>query len=80
VQKFEKNPGNVAAIPDEHNHRLDTKLKRELGEQVLGLLDDDCTEDIVLNPDSCLWVKRMGEGFICVGAILPRRRQALSAP
>lgn len=61
--------GNLAVIHDEHRHRLDTKLKRELGDQVLALLDDDRTEDIILNPDSSLWVKRMSEGFTCVGNI-----------
>jgi len=69
--------GNLAVIHDEHRHRLDTKLKRELGDQVLALLDDDRTEDIILNPDSSLWVKRMSEGFICVGNIPPA--QASSA-
>jgi type IV secretion system protein VirB11 len=67
----------LAVIHDEHSHRLDTKLKRELGKQVLTLLDDDRTEDIILNPDSTLWVKRMSEGFACVGSIPPA--QASSA-
>ncbi len=61
--------GNVAVIHDEHRHRLETKLKRELGDQVLALLNDDRTEDVVLNPDSSLWWKRMGEGFKQVGEI-----------
>lgn len=69
--------GNVAVIHDEHRHRLETKLKRELGDQVLGLLIDDRTEDVILNPDSSLWWKRMGEGFTCVGEIPPA--QASSA-
>ena len=69
--------GNVAVIHDEHRHRLETKLKRELGDQVLSLLNDDGTEDVVLNPDSSLWWKRMGEGFTRVGEIPPA--QASSA-
>jgi len=69
--------GNVAVIHDEHRHRLETKLKRELGDQVLALLNDDRTEDVVLNPDSSLWCKRMGEGFTRVGEIPPA--QASSA-
>src|SRR6266852_7184524 len=44
---------------------------------VLELLSDDATEDIVLNPDSALWVKRMGEGFRRVGSMPPA--QAASA-
>jgi type IV secretion system protein VirB11 len=59
----------VAVIHDEHRHRLETKLKRELGDQVLALLNDDTTEDVVLNPDSSLWWKRMGGGFTAVGEI-----------
>jgi hypothetical protein len=30
---------------------------------MLALLAGDRTEDIVLNPDSPLWAKRIGEGF-----------------
>src|SRR5689334_1533024 len=62
---------------DEQHTRLEAKLKRELGETVLELLADDRTEDIVLNPDSALWVKRMGEGFQCIGEMPPA--QAASA-
>ena len=39
--------GNLAVIQDEHHIRLETKLKRELGDQVLGSLRDDRTEDIL---------------------------------
>ncbi|MGI8962796.1 MAG: P-type conjugative transfer ATPase TrbB [Bryobacteraceae bacterium] len=55
--------GNLAVIHEEHHVRLETKLRRELGDQVLSLLNDDRTEDILLNPDGSLWVKRMSEGF-----------------
>jgi len=47
------------------------KLKRELGDIVLSLLTDDRTEDIVVNPDSALWVKRMGEEFFQIGHMSP---------
>src|SRR6266567_3891611 len=55
----------------ERSNRLNVKLRRELGEQVLALLGDERTEDIVLNPDSSLWTKRMGEGFIRFGHMPP---------
>jgi type IV secretion system protein TrbB len=61
----------------EHEQRMELKLKRELGEQVLALLDDPRTEDILLNPDSSLWTKRLGEGFARVGQMSPT--QAISA-
>src|SRR5205085_4164662 len=57
----------------ERSNRLNVKLRRELGEQVLALLGDEGTEDIVLNPDSSLWAKRMGEGFVRFGNMAPAR-------
>ena len=69
--------GMIGIGHDEQHNRLEAKLKRELGETVLELLADDRTEDIVLNPDSALWVKRMGEGFQRVGEMPPA--QAASA-
>jgi type IV secretion system protein VirB11 len=33
----------------------------------MRLLDDNLTEDILLNPDGSLWVKRMGHGFSRIG-------------
>ena len=71
--------GNLAVIHDEHQNRLETKLKRELGDQVLALLSDDRTEDILLNPDGALWVKRIAEGFVTLGEIpAPQASSALS--
>src|SRR5580700_9871676 len=65
------NSEHLTQIPDEQHQRLDVKLRRELGGQVLALLGDERTEDIVLNPDSSLWAKRMGEGFVRFGAMVP---------
>jgi type IV secretion system protein VirB11 len=47
--------------------RLDAKLRRELGDVILHALADDRTEDIVLNPDSRIWIKRQGAGFQIAG-------------
>lgn len=69
--------GTLRLGHDEQYNRLEAKLKRELGEVVLGLLSDYQTEDIVLNPDSSVWVKRMGQGFQHVGEMPPA--QAASA-
>src|SRR5450755_984565 len=57
----------VAVVQDEQHQRLEVKLRRELGDQVLRLLDEALTEDILLNPDGSLWVKRMGHGFARIG-------------
>lgn len=54
---------------DEHSQRLEVKLRRELGPQILGLLEDQRVEDVLLNPDASLWVKRLGEGFSQVGTM-----------
>lgn len=62
---------NTAANLDEQHQRLEVKLRRELGDVILKCLADDRTEDILLNPDSSVWVKRMGEGFSCIGEISP---------
>jgi Flp pilus assembly CpaF family ATPase len=56
-------------VHDEQHQRLEVKLRRELGEQILRLLDDSLTEDILLNPNGSLWVKRMGHGFSRIGEI-----------
>jgi P-type conjugative transfer ATPase TrbB len=66
-QNNRSNMGNVTAITDEQHQRLEVKLRREFGDLILKLLADDRTEDILLNPDSSLWVKRMGEGFARIG-------------
>ena len=56
-----------AIVQDEQHQRLEVKLRRELGDTVLRLLEDNLTEDIILNPDGSLWVKRMGHGFARIG-------------
>ena len=63
--------GATSTAHTEHEQRLDLKLKRELGEQILELLRDNRTEDILLNPDSALWIKRLGEGFTRAGDMPP---------
>ena len=67
----------LSIVQDEQHQRLEVKLRRELGDQVLGALDDPLTEDILLNPDGALWAKRMGEGFSRIGDM--PSAQALSA-
>ncbi len=63
---------------NEHEQRMELKLKRELSEQILALLDDPRTEDILLNPDSALWAKRLGEGFTRVGEMSPTQAGEMS--
>lgn len=55
--------------------RLDAKLRRELGDLVLNALSDPLTEDIVLNPDSQLWAKKQGSGFVRIGEMSASQAQ-----
>ena len=61
--------GNLAVIHYEHQNRLETKLKRELGDHVRAFPSDDRTEDILSNLDGTLWVKGIAEGFVRIGEI-----------
>jgi type IV secretion system protein VirB11 len=54
-------------VATDQNGRVVEKLRRELGRQILDLMEDPGTEDIVLNPDGLLWACRLGDGFIHVG-------------
>ncbi len=56
---------------DEQHFRLEAKLRRELGDLIMGLLAEEDVEDILLNPDASLWVKRRGTGFVCSGTMSP---------
>jgi Flp pilus assembly CpaF family ATPase len=68
----------IAVSPhEEQRQRFDTKLRRELGDLLLSHLVDPRTEDVLLNPDSLLWIKRLGEGFSSIGEMSPS--QATSA-
>lgn len=62
---------SAAAVNQEQQQRLEVKLRREFGDLVLNHLADDRTEDILLNPDSSVWIKRMGEGFRRAGEMAP---------
>ena len=75
LESYTRGPSGLGQ--EEQNSRLEAKLKRELGEIVLEYLSDPATEDIVLNPNSSLWVKQMGNGFEQVGSMSPT--QAASA-
>jgi len=77
AQISNKSTHSISGSRDPHFARLEAKLKRELGETILGALGSGDTEDIVLNPDSSLWVKCMGAGFQRVGTMSPA--QAASA-
>ena len=51
-------------------HRLEEKLKRELGPTVLSALADPSVIEVMLNPDGRLWVDEFGNGMRNTGATM----------
>lgn len=47
---------------EEERRRLIEKLRRELGDIVLGALEDGMTNEVQLNPDGTLWIDRFDTG------------------
>src|SRR5258708_23279183 len=45
------------------------EITRQLGRIVITCLEDGTTEDVVLNPDSTLWVKRTRDDFTKIGTM-----------
>jgi type IV secretion system protein VirB11 len=60
----------------EQDERLKEKLRRELGPLILGELENPKTEDIMLNADGKVWVKRAGQGVVLAGHFNPVAAQA----
>jgi type IV secretion system protein TrbB len=69
----------VAVMPADGATRINEKLRRELGAVVLKLMEDDRTEDIVLNPDGTLWVYMLGQGFVEVGRMSEEQAHSVLA-
>jgi P-type conjugative transfer ATPase TrbB len=65
---------NQETHSDEKQGRLKEKLRDELGSLIVGMLDwSSGLEDIVVNEDSRIWVKRTGVAFECVGELSARQ-------
>ena len=56
--------------------RQKEQLTRQLGRVVITCLEDGTTEDLVLNPDSTLWVKRTRGDFMKIGTMSPTQAQS----
>jgi type IV secretion system protein VirB11 len=69
----------VGISHEDQRTRYNAKLRRELGETVLDCLVDQDVEDIVLNPDCSLWVKRMGRDFESIGEMSPAQAHSALA-
>lgn len=46
--------------------RLHSKIRSELGSEVISALEDDSVIEIMLNSDGSLWVERLGHGIVKV--------------
>lgn len=55
---------------DEQARRLQTSMRRQLGE-FCRYLDDDQVVEISLNPDNKVWIDRLGDPLRCVGSMQP---------
>lgn len=64
---------------DEISRRIAEKLRRELGRQVLGYLEEPDVIEIMLNPDQGLWVERLGQPMERVGDMSPLQAESLMA-
>lgn len=64
-------------MSDNIKERTITKIKRELGDEILSLLSDDSVIEIMLNSDSKLWVERLGEPMAFVDNFSPIRAQSI---
>lgn len=52
---------------EELQDRLNRKIIRELGTNIVSALEDDSVIEIMLNSDGRLWIDRLGEGMSCIG-------------
>lgn len=57
--------------------RAKEKLKRDLGELIVGALNDPKTVEIMLNADGRLWQERLGETMRCIGSITEARAESI---
>jgi type IV secretion system protein TrbB len=57
----------VNAMQEQFRDRQREALRRQLGAELLGWLEDESIVEIMLNPDGRLWVDVLGEGMQCRG-------------
>lgn len=54
---------------EEYQRRLNSKIVRELGRDIVAALEDPKVIEIMLNSDGRLWIDRLGEGMSCIGSM-----------
>jgi Flp pilus assembly CpaF family ATPase len=71
-----REPMNQDSHSDEKQERLKEKLRDELGPVIVGLLDRSSgLEDILVNEDSRIWVKRTGSPSSRLASFPAARRE-----
>ncbi|HDX6298052.1 TPA: P-type conjugative transfer ATPase TrbB [Campylobacter fetus subsp. venerealis] len=51
----------------EFQERIITKIRREFGDKIINILNDDKTIELMLNSDGKLWVEKLGSDMECWG-------------
>ncbi len=51
----------------EFHNRVITKIRREFGSEIIAILDDPLTIEVMLNSDGKLWVEKLGSDMYCYG-------------
>lgn len=69
----------VQSARDDRAERGLTKIRRDLGPQICGFLEEPSVVEIMLNPDGALWVERQGEPMRRVGDMQDAAAEALIA-
>lgn len=54
-------------LNEEYQDRIIIKIKREFGNELLQILNDPQTIEIMLNSDGKLWVEKLGADMECIG-------------
>lgn len=57
----------MSGLQEQFRDRQREALRRQLGPELLGWLEDERIVEIMLNPDGRLWVEVLGEGMQCRG-------------
>lgn len=58
-------------------YRARKKLERDMGPELLTVLNDPATVEIMLNADGKLWLERLGEPMQCIGTLRVAQAQAI---
>lgn len=66
-----------AEIGDSIKDRAKKKLERDMGPELLSILNDPKTVEIMLNADGKLWLERLGEPMACIGTLRVAKAQAI---